>query len=588
MSRAIQSKASPPRNVMVWYKNNGFGGWPANNGVWSWDDEILVGFIAGTFKDLPGQHAIDDEKPQVETLARSLDGGETWTVEKFEPAGGERAMTDSEGIDFTNANFAMRVRGNEYAISCDRGHTWKGPIPFPDFGLKGIAGRTDYIVNGKRDCIAFLSADTKYGHEGRPYCIRTTDGGKTWSFLSWIGPEYAGYAIMPSSLRVSNHRILSAVRTQDSGRGWMPVYASDDDGKTWGLLSEATTIPGGSSNPPGMIRLKDGRIVLTYGCRYPPYGIRARISNDEGQTWGDEIILRKDGGCWDLGYVRTVLRIDGKLVTLCYFNFAEDEERFIAATIWDPNYVPPMLSRGKPAGVLAVGVSEAALIVETNVNAVCRYDVRPGVAFNDMTGVFARTGGRTHSTTVRGLRPGALHAYYVKARGADGCANDEDVALSFFVPDPAKPPYVARFEATEARLVAPMVLGEQQGASRGKAVFSPVANDGRAEFIFTAPRAGDYFVWTRVLGPSYSNDSFFVSVDGMLEDIFDANGRLEAGHWRWIKLNGRGGGPPMKLDPRVFQLSEGKHTLTFRAREPLTYLDTIVITDNAYFTPDEE
>ena len=85
-----------------------------------------------------------------------------------------------------------------------------------------------------------------------------------------------------------------------------------------------------------MIRLNDGRLCLTYGYRSPPYGMRAKLSSDGGRTWGGEIMLRDDGGTWDLGYPRTVQRADGKVVTIYYFNDRKDTERYIAATIWDP------------------------------------------------------------------------------------------------------------------------------------------------------------------------------------------------------------------------------------------------------------
>jgi hypothetical protein len=89
-----------------------------------------------------------------------------------------------------------------------------------------------------------------------------------------------------------------------------------------------------------MIKLKDGRLAITYGYRSEPYGIRARLSSDQGQTWGKEIMLRADGGWWDLGYPRTVERPDGKIVTVYYFNDSKEQERYIAATIWDPRIVP--------------------------------------------------------------------------------------------------------------------------------------------------------------------------------------------------------------------------------------------------------
>jgi hypothetical protein len=97
-----------------------------------------------------------------------------------------------------------------------------------------------------------------------------------------------------------------------------------------------------------MIKLKDGRLALTYGFRSPPYEIRARLSSDNGQTWGEEIALRTNAGCEDLGYPRTVQRADGKIVTLYYISDAKYEERYIEATIWDPG-------KGKASGSGASG-----------------------------------------------------------------------------------------------------------------------------------------------------------------------------------------------------------------------------------------
>ena len=70
------------RHVKVYAEPGRFGGWPANHGLWSWGNEILVGFSRGYYKDLgPERHNIDREPPEEHLLARSLDGGETWTIE---------------------------------------------------------------------------------------------------------------------------------------------------------------------------------------------------------------------------------------------------------------------------------------------------------------------------------------------------------------------------------------------------------------------------------------------------------------------------------------------------------------------------
>src|SRR5207248_3747085 len=71
-----------PQHVVVYHRPGRFGGWPANHGIWSWGDEILVGFSAGYHQDLgPNRHNIDHDKPEEHLLARSKDGGRTWSIE---------------------------------------------------------------------------------------------------------------------------------------------------------------------------------------------------------------------------------------------------------------------------------------------------------------------------------------------------------------------------------------------------------------------------------------------------------------------------------------------------------------------------
>lgn len=348
------------KHVKVYAEPGRYGGWPANHGIWSWGDEILVGFSAGHYKDRGFEyHNIDHDKPEEHLLARSLDGGLTWKIEDPSKKGAlipvgkglhgktphgleEKPWKDCPGgIDFTHPDFVLTVRMTDahggpsrFYYSNDRGKNWEGPFRLPLFDQKGVAARTDYIVNGKHDCLLFLTAAKPDGREGRPFCARTTDGGKNWKFVSWIGDEPKGYSIMPSTVRLGESELLTAIRRKEAPKSWIETYRSKDDGKSW-TLDNVPAPNTGPGNPPSMIRLADGRLCITYGVRAEPYSICARLSRDGGKTWEKEIVLRNDGGGRDVGYPRTVQRKDGKIVTIYYFHDRPKSDRYIAATIWD-------------------------------------------------------------------------------------------------------------------------------------------------------------------------------------------------------------------------------------------------------------
>ena len=95
-------------------------------------------------------------------------------------------------------------------------------------------------------------------------------------------------------------------------------------------------------------KLRDGRLCLTYGLRAYPYSIRARLSINNGKTWSPQIVLREDGTDRDIGYVRSVQRPDGKMVTTYYISDRKTgPERYIGATIWDPDKIS-RITRGNP------------------------------------------------------------------------------------------------------------------------------------------------------------------------------------------------------------------------------------------------
>lgn len=335
--------------MMIYRESGRFGGWPANHGIWQWGDEIVVGFSAAWYKLMAGdRHQMDGSKPEEPRLARSLDGGTSWKVETpaslLPPAqGGKPATPMKVPIDFAAPGFAMTMRfldnhrGPSLLFhSSDKGKTWAGPFEFPQLA-GGVAARTDYVINGPRDAMVFLTAAKANGREGRPFMARTTDGGLNWEFVSFIGPEPAGFAIMPSTVRIGPRHLLTTIRMkQDLAHNWIDAWRSRDDGATWTADGKVGDTGGMSGTPPHMIRLRDGRLCLTYSSRTAPYPILARLSSDEGKTWGSERVLRADAVAWDVGYVRSAQRNDGRVVTVYYYNDKTRPERFVAATLWKP------------------------------------------------------------------------------------------------------------------------------------------------------------------------------------------------------------------------------------------------------------
>lgn len=352
-------------HVVVSKKEGRYHGWPANNGIWSWGDEILVGFTQADYVQQTG-HSIDGV--QENHLAKSLDGGQTWNA--YRPEGyfrdgnqkyaGEGKQPLATALNFLDPRLVVKVfsqgyHGTEdpeggFFFSRDRGDTWQGPHTFTGLyggeGLKGriLSARTAYLAQDETTCLFFISSKPPQEKEigNRVACMQTSDGGRSFDFLSWVTPEDGkSVAIMPQTVQLSPDTFVLAYRKiykNRDGDDAIEIYRSEDQCRSWQFAS-TVTITKPHSNPPALVRLTDGRLCCAYGDRND-LKIKARWSEDEGQTWGEEIVVRDDyHPCHDrdtdLGYVSMVQRTDGRLVAVYYWATKELPEQHIAATIWE-------------------------------------------------------------------------------------------------------------------------------------------------------------------------------------------------------------------------------------------------------------
>jgi len=378
------------KNVVVFGEPSSFAGWPANNGAWTWDGgkEILVGFTKGPYMKTEGHNIGKTNRKNL--LARSTDGGTTWSTEEPSNFVGNSAQpVESPGeINFEAPGFAMRVMGNAYHgstdkvgsffVSDDKGRNWRGPYRFnglmeePNLAGTECTSRTGYLVTGPESCLIFMAARPKDFKKvkgqstgtidgGKPsqwvapwdksYVAETTDGGKSFHFVSWIAPLSGPHrAVMPAVCRLKDGSIVATVRANRverdaKGEGYMAghvdAYGSADNGKTWSFLSRVGETGGAmqNGNPPALVALKDGRVACAYGDRRTAR-IMIRLSSDGGKTWGDELVARDDyqreeQNESDMGYPRLVTNHENHLVVMYYWGTKEKPQSHIAATIFE-------------------------------------------------------------------------------------------------------------------------------------------------------------------------------------------------------------------------------------------------------------
>lgn len=198
------------------------------------------------------------------------------------------------------------------------------------------------------------------------WMIRSTDGGKSWS------PPYSSIVNSPHGpIQLADGRLFYAGKELWTGQKRVGACISEDDGISWQWLSEIPTRPGDQAAnyhelhgvecqngqiivhirnhnsthnretlqtesldggltwtqphsigvwglPSHLLKLRDHRLMMSYGFRRQPYGNQVRVSADHGATWSSPLTLSNDGASGDLGYPSTVELADQSFLTIWY------------------------------------------------------------------------------------------------------------------------------------------------------------------------------------------------------------------------------------------------------------------------------
>lgn len=200
--------------------------------------------------------------------------------------------------------------------------------------------------------------------------------------------------------------------------------------------------------------------------------------------------------------------------------------------------------------------------------------------------------GRMNTATVSNLTDGTT--YYFAATAYNHLGEESDFCSELVWTAASVAHDYIWFEAEDGLLTDPIVTRSDSTASGGLYANATRSEQGTAKFSFTAS-GGNYIVWAYAAAsaPNPSgHDSFYVSVDGKNEDVWDLfydHHDGPATNWTWDVVSVRDGGSfdENLLDPAVFNLTPGTHTLQLRSRESGAKLDRILITTDMSYSPGE-
>ncbi len=223
----------------------------------------------------------------------------------------------------------QRALGTWMIRSTDGGVTFSGryrvPVNSPHGPVQLSDGRLLYA--GK----ALWTEENKVG------VCASDDDGKTWSWLADIptrdGDKHQDYHEL-HAVEAGDGRLIVQIRNHNAKNSRETLQCeSADAGKTW---SQPRAI-GVWGLPSHLLRLRDERLLISYGHRRQPFGNQARISSDQGKTWSEPIIISGDGIGGDLGYPSTVELDGGKLLTVWYERTAASPKAVLRQARWEPS-----------------------------------------------------------------------------------------------------------------------------------------------------------------------------------------------------------------------------------------------------------
>lgn len=152
---------------------------------------------------------------------------------------------------------------------------------------------------------------------GMAWLHASTDRGASWECRGVIAEDPAGPAgfVEPALAQTADGRLFAFHRTSGLD-GKIAVSVSRDGGRSWEPWRALDAV----GHPCDPCPLPDGRILLVWGRRHPPFGIRARLWDPDAEDFctGPELVIRDDALSPDVGYPWATVLPNGEIAVFYY------------------------------------------------------------------------------------------------------------------------------------------------------------------------------------------------------------------------------------------------------------------------------
>lgn len=182
--------------------------------------------------------------------------------------------------------YARADHGSYVHRSGDGGHTWQTTRLDiePYQGAFSPRGATE-LSDGE---LVLAIGSHEHDPLAATAVVRSTDRGRTWTRPIEVACVPGLVFSEPTVVSADPDRLLVFSREETTGS----VYQSesDDRGRNW---LPPTRLPM-RGYPTHATRLHDGRIIIVYGVRRRPFGIKASLTEDGGRSWTEELTIQHD------------------------------------------------------------------------------------------------------------------------------------------------------------------------------------------------------------------------------------------------------------------------------------------------------